>query len=110
MPGLAVNPAMLATFTIDPPGGRWVMAALQPTNTERRLRPITVSQPSALVSATYAVNRWPPATLTRTARRPVASTAVATAASTAASSRTSVTATTASGAPTRGDAGGTRAR
>src|SRR5215211_1614486 len=110
MPGLAVNPAMLATFTIDPPAGRWAMAALQPTNTERRLRPITLSQPSALVSATYAVKRWPPATLTSTSRRPVASTAVATAASTAASSRTSVTATTASGAPARRAAAATSPR
>src|SRR5215216_1166310 len=101
---------MLATFTIDPPGGRWAMAALQPRNTERRLRPNTLSQPSVRVSATYAVNPWPPATLTTTSSRPVASTAVPTAAWTASSSRTSVTATMASGAPARRAAAATSPR
>src|SRR5918999_3455834 len=101
---------MLATFTIDPPGGRWTMAALQPRNTERRLRPSTLSQPSVRVSATEAVKPWPPATLTTTSGRPAPSTAAPTAASTADSSRTSVTATSASGAPARRAAAATSPR
>jgi hypothetical protein len=96
---VAVKPAMLATFTIDPPAGRCPSAARQAMNTERRLRAMTLSQPSLRVSATGAVKPWPPATLTTTSSRPVASTAPATVASTAASSSTSVTATSASGAP-----------
>ena len=101
---------MLATFTIDPPAGRWAMAALQVTNTERRLRLNTLSHPSVLVSAAYAVNPWPPATLTTTSSRPVLSTAAATAACTASSSSTSVGTTMASGAPARRAAAATSPR
>src|SRR6266540_1652498 len=99
MVGEAWKAATEATLMIAPPWPMCGIAARQLRKTARRLSETTLSQPSLLMAATGAVKREPPATLTSTSSRPVASTARATAASTASSSVTSVVTTSAVGAP-----------